>query len=70
MDRDEAQRRFDEVVARHPWHRIAHEHMLQYRCEKWFGSHEEMFEFARATAERAPDGSLPPRLIAVAHVER
>lgn len=34
------------MVKRHPFHRIAHEQMLQYLCRKWFGSHEEMFAFA------------------------
>ncbi|MEV4542921.1 DUF4034 domain-containing protein [Micromonospora echinaurantiaca] len=70
VDRDEAQRRFDEVVARHPWHRIAHEHMLQYRCEKWFGSHEEMFDFARAALAKAPAGSPLGQLVPTAHLEK
>ncbi|MGK5742675.1 DUF4034 domain-containing protein [Micromonospora sp. URMC 103] len=70
VDRDEAQRRFDDVVARHPWHRIAHEQMLQYRCEKWFGSHDEMFDFARSTVAKAPTGAPLGHLVAVAHLEK
>ncbi|MEG3634848.1 hypothetical protein [Micromonospora palythoicola] len=50
----EARRRFDEVVTRHPGHRLAHEHMLQYLCRKWSGSHEQMFEFAREAFAKAP----------------
>ncbi|MGC5021485.1 DUF4034 domain-containing protein [Micromonospora sp. DT47] len=70
VDRDEAQRRFDDVVARHPWHRIAHEQMLQYRCHKWFGSHEEMFDFARTAVAKAPAGSPLGQLVPAAHLER
>ncbi|MFE9657410.1 DUF4034 domain-containing protein [Micromonospora sp. NPDC006431] len=69
VDRDEAQRRFDAVTDRHPWHRIAHEHMLQYRCRKWFGSHEEMFEFARSAAVKAPAGFALGQLVPIAHLE-
>ncbi|GAB2937891.1 hypothetical protein GCM10027280_27630 [Micromonospora polyrhachis] len=70
VDRAEVRRRFDEVIARHPYHRLAHEHMLQYRCQKWSGSHEEMFTFARESAAKAPAGSSLGELIAVAHIER
>jgi hypothetical protein len=67
---DEARRRFEAVTRVHPDHVVAHEQRLQYLCRKWFGSHEEMFEFARATTERAPSGSMLHELIAVAHIER
>ncbi|KXK63297.1 hypothetical protein AWW66_04155 [Micromonospora rosaria] len=69
VDRAEAQRRFDAVVERYPEHRVAHEQMLQYLCRKWCGSHEEMFDFARAAMVKAPGGSLLGHLVAVAHVE-
>jgi hypothetical protein len=51
-----------------PWE--AHLRMLYYLCEKWHGSHEEMFDFARKTSADAFDGSGLPTLIAVAHTER
>ncbi|MDG4793852.1 DUF4034 domain-containing protein [Micromonospora sp. WMMD1082] len=70
VDAAEAARRFEDVVARHPHHRIAHEQMLQYRCRKWFGSHDQMFEFARRATATAPAGSPLPNLIVVAHLER
>lgn len=70
VDREEAQRRFDAVIERHPWHQVAHEHMLQYLCKKWFGSHEEMFEFARGTVAKAPAGSPLGTLVPVAHLEK
>lgn len=51
-----------------PWE--AHLRMLYYVCEKWHGSHEQMFDFARKTTAEAFDGSGLPTLIAVAHTER
>ncbi|MEU4640266.1 DUF4034 domain-containing protein [Micromonospora sp. NPDC023814] len=69
VDREEAERRFYEVVARHPWHRLAHVQMLQYRCAKWFGSHEEMFGFARTVAAEAPPGTGLAHLVSMAHLE-
>ncbi|WP_119729137.1 DUF4034 domain-containing protein [Thermomonospora amylolytica] len=69
VDRDEAERRFRGVVDSCPWHRRTHEQMLQYVCRKWFGSHEEMFAFARDTVAKMPDGSVLGELIAVAHIE-
>ncbi|MGY0002291.1 DUF4034 domain-containing protein [Micromonospora sp. I033] len=70
VGRDEARLRFDEVVKRHPGHVVAHEQRLQYLCPKWFGSDEQMFSFAREATAAAPEGSLLPELLAVAHVEK
>ncbi|NGM13850.1 hypothetical protein [Verrucosispora sioxanthis] len=69
VDPAEAQRRFDEVVTRHPGHRLAHEHMLQYLCRKWSGSHEQMFGFAREALAKAPAGSPLGQLVPAAHLE-
>jgi hypothetical protein len=44
-----------EAVARAPHHYGCHATALQYLCDKWYGSHEEMFAFA----ERAAEGALP-----------
>lgn len=66
----EAQARFDEVVKRHPTHVVAHEHRLQYLCAKWFGSDDQMFAFAREATAAAPDGSLLPELLVIAHIEK
>ncbi|MGA5300445.1 DUF4034 domain-containing protein [Nucisporomicrobium flavum] len=70
LDADEAQARFDEVVKRHPHHVVAHEQRLQYLCAKWFGSDAEMFAFAREATAAAPDGSLLPELLVIAHIEK
>lgn len=48
-----------EAVARSPHHFGCHASALQYLCEKWYGSHTEMFDFA----ERAADGALPGSLL-------
>lgn len=66
---EEAATRFAEVVRRFPEHVVAHEQRLQYLCGKWFGSHQEMFAFAREATARAPYGSLLPELLVVAHLE-
>ncbi|MFI6484021.1 hypothetical protein ACIBH1_39285 [Nonomuraea sp. NPDC050663] len=61
VEREETERRFRNVVSRHPAHRAAHESMLQYLCGKWFGSDEEMWRFAR-------DAPLP-HLMVDAYIE-
>lgn len=66
----EAQRRFDELIARHPTHLMGHMSRLQYLCEKWFGSHEQMFAFARESAAKAPAGNALGVLIPDAHIEK
>jgi hypothetical protein len=48
----------------------AHTAALWYLCKKWHGSHEEMFEFARAVSANAPEGSGLHALIPIAHQER
>ncbi len=68
--REAALKVFDQAVRRCPDHFLAHSDLLTYFCEKWHGSHEEMFEFAHAASDKAPAGSLLPTLIAQAHTER
>ncbi|MFJ2738833.1 hypothetical protein ACIO3O_04115 [Streptomyces sp. NPDC087440] len=53
-----------ELFRRAPAHRYGHDIALQYRCEKWYGSHEEMFAFADEVAGRAEAGS-PLRILPV-----
>lgn len=47
-----------------------HVAMLSYLCEKWHGSHQEMFDFARGVGSQAPEGSGLHALICKAHFER
>lgn len=67
--REEFDRSWAEVVARDPLHREAHEFKLMYLCEKWHGSHEQMFTFAREAAAAAPTGSPLLVLPLEAHAE-
>ncbi len=64
------ERCFAEVVARAPRHRLAHTIMLDGLMEKWYGSDDEMLEFARARAAQAPPGSSLAVLIPWAHLEK
>jgi hypothetical protein len=69
VDCDELDRRFAGLVALAPDHRQGHEQALQYKCEKWFGSADEMFIFAREVSARAKPGSALALLVVTAHVE-
>lgn len=62
--------RFQMLVARDPRHRQGHAEMLRSVTEKWGGSHDLMFQFARSAREDAPAGSPLHTLIVEAHVER
>ncbi len=55
--RSDFDRCWAEVIARDPFHREAHNFRLMYLCQKWRGSHQEMFAFARSVAAAAPPGS-------------
>jgi hypothetical protein len=54
--------------SQHSWQ--AHSAVLFYICKKWYGSHEEMFEFARSVSNAMPEGSGMHALIPIAHHER
>ncbi|MGW0791601.1 hypothetical protein ACWD04_26085 [Streptomyces sp. NPDC002911] len=55
--RDVFDTRLAEANARDPHHEGCHVQALQYLCDKWYGSHEEMFAFAERAADQAPPGS-------------
>ncbi|MBI3723213.1 hypothetical protein HY251_04555 [bacterium] len=69
-DREEVEARFGAAKERDPENRIAHEHMHVALCEKWGGSHDDMFEFARSMSKAAREGSPVHVLLAKAHIER
>lgn len=69
-EKTEKRVRFEEAIKRAPHHRVAHSQMLQNLCKKWGGSHEAMFDFARAAAAKAPPDCALHTLIAEAHIER
>ncbi|MFF7245834.1 DUF4034 domain-containing protein [Embleya sp. NPDC008237] len=61
--------RWSELLARDPHSRFGHNSALQYLAAKWYGSHEEMYAFARKVAAAAPAGSPLALLVLQAHVE-
>lgn len=60
-----------EALDRDPHDFGCHETALQYLCDKWYGSHEEMFAFAEHAADDAPPDSklrLLPLFAAIEYV--
>lgn len=62
--------RYDQAMRRNAPGLDASLQMLQALCEKWYGSHEEMFEFARGISAAEPAGSPLHAVLAMAHIER
>ncbi|MET4927579.1 hypothetical protein P3L51_35360, partial [Streptomyces sp. PSRA5] len=58
-----------EATARAPHHYGCHLSALQYLCDKWYGSHTEMFDFAERAAEHSLPGSKLHALPLLAAVE-
>ena len=67
--RDEFLAATGEAVKRDPYNFDAHLSAVSFLCEKWYGSHEEMFAAARAPATSAPTGSSVAMLPLIAHFE-
>jgi len=61
--------RYDAGMGRDPAYWPTHRDTLMALAEKWCGSHDLMFAFARDTAEAAPPESGLAALVAAAHVE-
>ena len=57
-------------IASEPLLYQAHVAALQFYCRKWHGSHEKMFEYARAVTSELPYGHHLWVLIPMAHFER
>ncbi|GIF03399.1 hypothetical protein [Actinoplanes siamensis] len=58
-----------EAVARDPYHFEAHLTAVTFLCQKWYGSHEQMFAAARGPAAAAPAGASVVMLPLLAHFE-
>ncbi|WP_328725227.1 hypothetical protein [Streptomyces sp. NBC_00259] len=58
-----------EATARAPHHYGCHAAALWYLCEKWHGSHQEMFDFAERAADEALPGSKLRALPLAAAIE-
>lgn len=70
LGQPEIRRRFGEAERRHHLNGAASYAMVQALGRKWFGSSEEMFEFARGVSAQAPDGHSAHKMIALAHLEQ
>jgi hypothetical protein len=70
QDGEEVRARFDEARKRDPQGWLAPWQALNALSEKWSGSHDIMFAFAREIAAGAPPGSQLHTLIAEAHLHR
>jgi hypothetical protein len=68
--REQASEYFDATIQRDPENFEAHVNMLTVLCEKWQGSHDLMFDFARSRAAAASEGSDLRLLPVLAHIER
>lgn len=64
---------FDEVFAegrrRDAYHFDLHWQAISLHCQKWYGSHEQMFAMARGVAAAAPAGRRAVLLPMLAHFE-
>jgi hypothetical protein len=60
---------YAEAVRRDPHNYEAHHLAVRLRCQKWYGSHQQMFQIARNAAEAAPPGHRTVLLPLVAHIE-
>jgi hypothetical protein len=67
---EELRRRWDEGRQRAPEAWQLSWLMLEALTEKWSGSHDLMFEFAREVSSAAPEGSALHALVAEAHLQR
>ncbi len=68
IPKEEALQRFENSLARGPVYG-AHKQYLQFVCKKWFGSHDDMWEFTEAISSLAPDGSPMQGLVPIALME-
>ena len=60
---------FMEAIRRDPLHQQAHYRMLFLLCEKWGGSHSEMYDFAKQTVRKSPRGSTLASVLYLAFQE-
>ncbi len=60
---------FNAAQARAPFRPDACHAALQALCDKWLGSHEEMFDFARWIDAEAPPASAARSVLPLAHLE-
>ncbi|GAA1406973.1 hypothetical protein [Catellatospora coxensis] len=67
--REEFAAAMEESVKRDPFNFETHLSAVSFLCQKWYGSHEQMFAAARGPAAAAPAGSSVTMLPLLAHFE-
>ncbi|GAA3371732.1 hypothetical protein GCM10020367_23580 [Streptomyces sannanensis] len=65
----QAQRWWEELLARDPHNREAHHQVLRYLSARWHGSHGAMYDFARNVVSSLPPGSHLAVLLQAARAE-
>ena len=65
----EFQETVDEAKRRDPHNFELHQTVVSLLCEKWYGSHEQMYAAAREVAAAAPEGSSAVMIPYLAHFE-
>ena len=70
ISRHEQRLRYDQAMRRNAPGLDPHQQLLQGLCQKWGGSHDEMFAFARQVAAGSPAGSPLATVLVLAHFER
>lgn len=58
-----------EALRRDPLNQAAHSRRLWLLCKKWGGSHEEMYDYVREVAAKAPLGTTLPAIVYAAYQE-
>jgi hypothetical protein len=69
LPKDEWWTRFEVACKTRPTQYLAHKTMLQAVSQKWHGSHDLMFDFARKVTAAAPIGDPIGAILAIAHAE-
>ncbi len=68
ISREEIDFRMQSMLRRDPL-LDGHMNYLQFICDKWFGSHDEMWAFAEGVSNGSPAGSPLHSLVAIAAIE-
>jgi len=70
VDRQQATDTYRQAMAVEPQVWVATFNYFTFLCQKWFGSHDHMFEFAWTVTSHAPNGADVHAMVAYAHIEQ
>ncbi len=69
LAKEEMEKQFQRAILADPADIQAYREKLIYLMPKWYGSEEQMFDFAKEAAKTAPPNSIVPLVLAEAHWE-